>query len=229
MPISSCRLYKLEEEINFDDLTSSIDKKDFSENKYGLDLKTRLDITNKTTNQLWGKVIFEKPVKTSKIIENEIKIEYHKKALFSEFVFFTGGSAHFLSFSGTDASEIITSKINESIFATLNKDNVILNCVLNPNNIERFLTDNPHTPRDCSWKNLNIPGLSNCRLGGSAINRPNDYAHYNQHGEKNYIMVTLNANDLTVALYECGSIKFLNNVDNPSKLLFVQQKILPIL
>ena len=75
--------------------------------------------------------------------------------------------------------------MNTLISETTGINDVILNCDFSQSVIETFLTNNPHIPRWCDWKELNIPGITNSSLGGSAINTPSDYNRFNEHGLKN--------------------------------------------
>lgn len=227
--MSSCRLYKADQDLEFETIKNAISDKEFTDNVRDLELKTILKITDENDQQLWGLAKYEKPAKTSKIVDGEIIIEFHKRAIQSDFVFFTGNSTHFLSFTNSSQSEYVAQKINEALSVAIGREHILLNCFFPAQIIEDFLIANSHTPRDCHWKNLNIPGIANSRLSGSQINRPSDYNRYNTHGEKKAIMVTLDENDWTLEIHECGSVKFISSVNNSEKLNFIVDKILPLL
>jgi len=138
---------------------------------------------------------------------------------------FIEGSIFLLVFSRKSVAETTSIRLNSLIGGSV----VIRNLFFDPNDIEQFLDENDHIMKRCTWKGLRIPGVDRANLGGSNVKRSADFTRFDRLGDKNYILIELLNENMTITISSSGALGFVSKVTQDEAIDFFKRKILPLI
>ena len=139
-----------------------------------------------------------------------------------EVVFVRTNMIYLLIFAG-NAGGIVT-KISTMVFSR--KEDPILSCQIRPNEMNDFLGRYTHDIKRCNWSEINLPNLNRAILLGSNMEGNRDYKRFDNHGQKNSLMVSLNTFGITISLNRGASIHFYTKIKMDQQIDFITSNIL---
>lgn len=136
-----------------------------------------------------------------------------------------GGSVCLVIFSSQMYSQYVRARMGPILAQLATRATAVR---IGADRMNDFLHHHPHTLRTCSWMGLTIPRIAKARISGFDITQTPDYARYEQHGEKNSLMLALHTLGWTITLNSQGAVTIWNDVEEITALRFIRDEVLPL-
>ncbi len=108
------------------------------------------------------------------------------------------------------------------------KSDPILNRKIHQDKLEAYLKINKCIIKGCSWKDLDLPALSNAHITGNLIDATQDFIRYDKHGIRNNVFFNIPGSDVTLSISQTATVSIRNKMESENQEQFILRDIIPL-
>jgi hypothetical protein len=189
-----------------------------------LTLRTAVHELHASADEIRGELEYEYPVE----VNYRGQVQYYPTTISRKFIFDLGRFRRSLIIL-EKGQDIVAQKISKIIFGN---DTDIAEGRITADDISNFIDQLVDGELSISWKNVGIRGLNKVTLRGPEVKQAKaDYARYNEHGKKYYVMVRLRHEKWVISISEDGKVVLYStgNVDTEDFVRFLRTKVVSLI